>query len=90
MVKNPVKYFKAWLFDWRLKRAIRKADRSARTYRRKYIVIVFDGRPVCVSSQGIKKLIKQHRFMRGVTYDTILQRAAYIAYPPKKNVTRNS
>lgn len=81
---NIKKLFRAWLFDWRLRRAIRKADRSARTYRRKYIVIVFDGQPVCVSTQGIKKLIKQHRFMRGVSYDTILQRAAYIAYPPHK------
>ena len=85
MVKNLVKYFKAWLFDWRLKRAIKKADWSAAHNRRKYMVIVFDGKPVCVSSQGIKKLIKQHRFMRGVTYDTILKCAAYIAYPPKKS-----
>ena len=80
---NIKKLFQAWLFDWRLKRARRKADRRARIYRRRYLVIVFDGKPVCLSSQGLKRLLKMHTFRKGVTYDMILRRALYIAYPPK-------
>lgn len=54
-------YLRALLFDWRKKRAIREARRSADLYRKKFLVLVYQGRPVCVSMQGVKKLIRQKR-----------------------------
>lgn len=50
------KYFKALVFEWRLKRAKKKADSDAALYGKKFLVIVFGGKPVVVSMQGIKKL----------------------------------
>lgn len=44
-----IDYFRACVFDWRKKRAIKKAKKSAELYRRKYLVLVHNGRPVCVS-----------------------------------------
>ena len=55
-------FFRAILFDWRKKRAIRQARRSADLYRKKFLVLVWQGRPVCVSMQGVKKLIRQKKF----------------------------
>ena len=54
-------YFRALLFDWRKNRAIRQARRSADLHRKKFLVLVWQGRPVCVSMQGVKKLIRQKR-----------------------------
>ena len=51
-------YFRALLFDWRKNRAIRQARRSADLHRKKFLVLVWQGRPVCVSMQGVKKLIR--------------------------------
>lgn len=55
-------YLRALLFDWRKKRAISEARRSADLYRKKFLVLVYQGRPVCVSMQGVKQLIRQKRF----------------------------
>lgn len=82
---NLKKLFAAYLFEWRRKRAIKKAQREANLQRRKYLVLVENGKPVVVSMQGIKKMIRQHRFTKGFTADTACKIAIYIAYPhPKK------
>lgn len=49
-------FFRALIFDWRKKRAVRQAQLSADLYRKKFLVLVHDGRPVCVSMQGVKKI----------------------------------
>lgn len=38
-------YFRALLFDWRKKRAISEARRSADLYRKKFLVLVYQGAP---------------------------------------------
>ena len=82
---NLKKLFDAYLFEWRRKRAIKKAQREADLQRRKYLVLVENGKPVVVSMKGIKKMIRQHRFTKGFTADTACKIAIYIAYPqPKK------
>lgn len=82
---NLKKLFAAYLFEWRRHRAIKKAQREANLQRRKYLVLVQNGKPVVVSMQGIKKMIRQHRFTKGLTADTACKIAIYIAYPhPKK------
>lgn len=76
------KYFKALIFDWRLKRAKKKAAGDAALYGKKYLVLAFAGKPVVVSMQGLKKLIRQHRFTKEFTAEKAHKYALYIAYPP--------
>lgn len=78
------KLFKAWLFDFRKKRAIKKAQREADLNRRKYIVLVWGGRPRVVSMQGIKRLIRQKRFTKGFTAEKALKMAIYVAMPRQR------
>ncbi len=73
-------FFRAILFDWRKKRAIRQARRSADLYRKKFLVLVWQGRPVCVSMQGVKKLIRQKKFP-GLTAEKAREIALFEASP---------
>lgn len=75
------KYFKALVFEWRLKRAKKKADSDAALYGKKFLVVVFGGKPVVVSMQGIKKLIRQHRFSKDFTAEKAVKCALFVAYP---------
>lgn len=78
-------FFRAILFDWRKKRAIRQARRSADLYRKKFLVLVWQGRPVCVSMQGVKKLIRQKKFP-GLTAEKAREIALFEASP--RNTSR--
>lgn len=79
---HPImRYAKALVFDWRLKRAKKKAANGAALYRKKFLVVVFDGKPVVVSMQGIKKLIRQHRFSKDFTAEKAMKCALFVAYP---------
>lgn len=73
-------YFRALIFDRRKKRTIRQAQRSADLYRKKFLVLVYQGRPVCVSMQGLKQLIRQKRFS-GLTAEKARRIAIYEANP---------
>ena len=75
-----IKYFRAIIFDWRKNRAIREARRSADLYRKKFLVLVHNGRPVCVSMQGVKKLIRQKR-LPGLTAEKAREIAIFEATP---------
>ena len=78
-------YFRALIFDWRKKRAIRQARRSADLHRKKFLVLVWQGRPVCVSMQGVKKLIRQKKFP-GLTAEKAREIALFEASP--RNTSR--
>lgn len=78
------KYFLALIFEWRKKRAVRKAQHDADLYRKKFLVIVFNGKPVVVSMQGLKSLIHKHRFARGFSAEKAAKLAIYTAFPSKK------
>ncbi|MBQ8705712.1 MAG: hypothetical protein IJ548_05415 [Paludibacteraceae bacterium] len=75
------KLIKAWIFDYRKNRAIRKAQKLASLNRRKYLVLVSGGKPVVVSMQGVRKLISQHRFTKGFTAEKARQIAIFEAVP---------
>lgn len=75
------KYFQTLVFNWRLKRAKRKAQHDATLYSKKFLVLLFGGKPVVVSMQGIKKLIRQRRFAKSFTAEEARKRALFIAYP---------
>ncbi len=75
------KLIKAWLFDYRKNRAIKKAQKLATLNRRKYLVLVSAGKPVVVSMQGVRKLIKQRRFTKGFTAEKAREIAIFEALP---------
>jgi len=79
-----IKYLQALLFHWRLARAKRKATSHADLYGKKFLVIVFHGKPVVVSMQGIKRLIRQHRFTKGFTAEKAAKIAIFTAMPHKR------
>ena len=76
---------RALIFDWRKRRAIAEAKRSAALYRKKFLVLVHHGRPVCVSMQGVKNLIRQKRF-HGLTAEKAREIAIFEALPPNNSV----
>lgn len=78
-----IKYFKAIIFEWRKKRAIKKAINDATLYRKKFLVIIFKGRPTVVSMQAIKALIRKKRFAKEFSPEKAEKLAIFIAYPPK-------
>ena len=79
-------FFRALLFDWRKKRPIRQARRTAHQYRKKIIVLVWQARRVCVSMQGVKKLIRQKKFP-GLTAEKAREIALFEASP--RNTSRS-
>lgn len=81
MVKFIKKFVRATIFEWRRKRAIKKAQKDANLLRRRFLVLVMNGKPVVVSMQGIRKLIKCHRFAKGFTAEKARQIAIYVADP---------
>lgn len=82
-MRKIIAYFRAVLFDWRKNRAIRQARRSADLYRKKFLVLVYHGRPVCVSMQGVKKLIRQKR-LPGLTAEKAREIAIFVTSPISK------
>ena len=85
MIDKITHFFRAVVFDFRARRAIRRAQRSANLHRRKFLVLVWNGRPHVVSMQGVKKLIRQHRFSKGFTAETARRLAIFEAVPQPLN-----
>ncbi|MCM1310875.1 MAG: hypothetical protein NC301_07620 [Bacteroides sp.] len=81
MVNFIKKLVRAQIFEWRRKKAIKQAQENANQLRRKFLVLVNDGKPVVVSMQGVKKLIAAHRFAKGFTAETARKIAIYEANP---------
>lgn len=71
------KFFKAWLFELRLRRAIKKADRLRNRYSRKFFVINLCGRPMVVSKRHIQHLAATGTYKPGVTARDIARVALY-------------
>lgn len=90
-MKKLKHFFRAVVFDFRARRAIRKAQRDANLHRRKFLVLVWGGRPRVISMQGVKKLIRQHRFGKGFTAEKARSIAMFEAVPqplPKSDCSR--
>lgn len=81
MVTFIKKLVRATVFEWRRKRAIKKAQKDANLLRRRFLVLVQNGKPVVVSMQGAKKLIRCHRFAKGFTAEKAREIALYVADP---------
>lgn len=75
------KLIKAYIFDWRKERAIKEADRLTREQRRKLLVLVFNGKPVAVSMQQVKQLIRKRKLH--CSPEKIREIALYTTNPAK-------
>ena len=75
--KNLRTYFRALVFDCRLRHCRREADRRRALSGHKQLVIVLNRRPVVVSKQHIKELVREGMYRKGVTAADIEAKAIY-------------
>ena len=66
------------LFNYRLKKAVKKADEFANLRPRKYLVIMYKGKPLVISKQKLKLWKTQKKFKKGITLEQIEKGALYI------------
>lgn len=78
------RYIKALIFEFRVKRAIKKAQRAAELHKKKFLVLLVQGRPLVISKQGLRKAIARGKgFRKDFTPRKAEEIALYIAHPPK-------
>lgn len=77
--------FKKLIFSWELRRAMKRAQKLANNTRRKHLVLIYGGKPLCVSKQRLRQMVKQHYFRKGVTAAMVEERAVFTAMPDKKS-----
>lgn len=75
--QNLKNYFRAVIFDCRLRHCRREAERRRALSGQKQLVIVLNRRPIVVSKQHIKKLVREGMYRRGVTAADIESKAIY-------------
>lgn len=75
--KSIKAFFRAVVFDCRLRHCRREADRRRALSGQKQLVITLDRRPVVVSKQHIKRLVREGIYRRGVTAADIEAKAIY-------------
>lgn len=81
MVAKFIDYCRRRIYARREKIATREAQRLADLHRRKFLVMLWKGRPEVVSMQGVKALIRQKKL--NLTADKARQIAIFEAYPRK-------
>lgn len=72
---NKIQLF---VFYIRLRLATRKAVELNRIDGKRYLVINIQGRPRVIAQKDLRKLIRQHVFVKGTTIEDIRQRALFI------------
>jgi hypothetical protein len=75
--QNLKNYFRAVIFDCRLRHCRREAERRRALSGQKQLVIVLNRRPIVISKQYIKKLVREGMYRRGVTAADIEAKAIY-------------
>ena len=75
--KSIKAFFRAVVLDCRLRHCRREADRRRALSGQKQLVIVLDRRPLVVSKQHIKRLVREGMYRRGVTAADIEAKAIY-------------
>lgn len=73
-----VKFFKALVFDFRLRHCRREADRRRALSGQKQLVITLNRRPIVVSKQHIRQLVREGMYKKGVTAADIEKAAIYV------------
>lgn len=73
-----VKFFKALVFDFRLRHCRREANRRRAISGQKQLVITLNRRPMVVSKQHIKSLVREGMYRKGITAADIEKAAIYV------------
>lgn len=73
-----IKKFKQLIFEWKYKRAVKKANELADMFKIKYYVLLVNGAIKVVPKQKIKELIKQGKFRKDVTIRHIEKSALHV------------
>ncbi len=67
------------IFNFRLRRAVKKANRNAKLMNKRYMVIVFAGKPRVYQKSALKELVKRRKFFKkGVTMERVERMAVYV------------
>lgn len=74
------KYIKAVIFEIRLKKAIKKADKFAKRSGYHFLVVMLEGRPIVKAKKSLKQLIKDGVFK--ISIQKIEELALYKTYEP--------
>ena len=75
--KNIKTWFRAVIFECRLRHCRREADRRRAISGQKQLVIVLNRRPVVVSKQHVRRLVRDGMYRRGVTAADVEAKAIY-------------
>lgn len=75
--QNLRTYFRAVIFDCRLRHCRREADHRRGISGQKQLVIVLNRRPMVVSKQHIKELVHEGIYRKGITATDIEDKAIY-------------
>lgn len=73
-----IQLIKDFIWGWQVKRAIRKANKLAKLFGLKYLVIYMNGSLKVVPKKTIRELVAKRRFRKGVTVADIERRALYV------------
>lgn len=70
-------FFKDLIFKIKVSIAVRRANRLARRYGVKYMVIYINGSVKVIPRRTVRELIAKRRFRKGITMADIERRAIY-------------
>lgn len=72
-----IKLIKAYVFDYRLKKAKKKALAISKKKHCRCLVVVINKRPVTITMQQVRTLIRQKKLRKGLTADDVRKRALF-------------
>lgn len=75
-----IKSIKKSIHEWRVRRAIRKADKMAKQTKLFFLVLLFKGKPIVKSRTSLKQAIKAGKYKKGVTIESLEKIAIYKTY----------
>lgn len=73
-----IKLIKDIIFAWKYKRAVREAKKLSALFGMKYYVLNMGGKLKVVPKQNIRRLVRSHRFRKGVKVADIERHALYV------------
>jgi hypothetical protein len=73
-----IQFIKQLIFDWRFERAIRKADKLKHITKRKHMVLLINGKLKVASKKNLRRMIHEHKFVKGTKITDIENKALYI------------
>ena len=66
------------IFRIQAKKEVHKAKEANKITGKKFFVIIYKGRPVCISKQQVKFWIKTRRLAKGTTIQDVEKRALFV------------